>query len=129
MLIYIHKDYILKEELELSLYVQLANESYLNALPHVKQIYLNSDKIIEVAKQAKVDAIHPGYGFLSESSEFAKRCYDENITFIGPTPESIEKMEDKVFERRHMVKSNDPIIPSSNGDVKTVDNKKMIDNK
>src|SRR5690625_2583906 len=80
---------IYSEADEHSPYVQEADESYLIGPPPVQQSYLNSDKIIEVAKQAKVDAIHPGYGFLSESSEFVNRCYDENITFIGATPESI----------------------------------------
>lgn len=58
--------------------------------------YLNVDKIIDAAKTFKVDAIHPGYGFLSENATFARRCKEEGIIFIGPSAESIEATGDKI---------------------------------
>src|SRR5690625_3683655 len=64
-------------------YIQEADESYLIGPAPVQQSYLNREKIIEIAKSTQADALHPGYGFLSESKEFAKQCEAENLTFIG----------------------------------------------
>jgi len=117
---------IYSEADENSPYVHEADESYLIGPPPVQQSYLNVAKIMEIAKQANVDAIHPGYGFLSESSDFAKRCEAENIIFIGPDPTSIEQMGDKVVARRLMQANNIPIIPGSNGAISTVAEAKEI---
>ncbi|VDK83217.1 unnamed protein product [Dibothriocephalus latus] len=71
--------------------------------------YLNIHEIIEIAKRANVDAIHPGYGFLSERSEFAKACEDNNIIFIGPSSETVRKMGDKVVARQTALAAKVPV--------------------
>lgn len=73
--------------------------------------YLNIDKIIEAAKKSGSEAIHPGYGFLAENSDFAKRCEDEGIVFIGPPAEVIDSMGDKITSRKIMDESNVPVTP------------------
>jgi len=92
-------------------HVLMADESY-NLGEY--NCYLDIDKIIEVAKKAKADGIHPGYGFLSENSLFAKACYDNNITFIGPSYDVIEKLGDKLIARYIAQEANVPIPPSKN---------------
>ncbi|MFA9557455.1 acetyl/propionyl/methylcrotonyl-CoA carboxylase subunit alpha [Evansella sp. AB-rgal1] len=94
-----------------SLHVKMADEAYFIGPPRVNESYLNMEKIIEVAKKAEVDAIHPGYGFLSENASFAKRIASENITFIGPTEKIIQKMGNKVQARKTMMEANVPVIP------------------
>ncbi|MCP4503162.1 MAG: pyruvate carboxylase [Deltaproteobacteria bacterium] len=79
------------------------------------QAYLDADQIIALAKERNVDAIHPGYGFLSERADFARRCRDAGIIFIGPTPESIDGLGDKVAARALATRANVPIIPGSDG--------------
>ncbi len=94
-------------------FVNYADESYLIGTPPVNQSYLDTDKIIEVAKKAGVDAIHPGYGFLSESKLFANLCEANDIIFIGPSADLIEQMGDKVSSRKLMEEAGVPIIPGS----------------
>lgn len=77
--------------------------------------YLNQDKIIAAAKQGNADAIHPGYGFLSENPDFAERCSEENIIFIGPHAESIRAMGSKAEAKTIMEKANVPTIPGYKG--------------
>ncbi|MEZ4955765.1 MAG: biotin carboxylase N-terminal domain-containing protein [Saprospiraceae bacterium] len=78
--------------------------------------YLNQEKIIEVTKEMKADAIHPGYGFLAENAEFAKRCKIENIIFIGPTSEVIDLMGSKSNAKLLMQKNGVPVIPGYQGE-------------
>ena len=73
--------------------------------------YLDIEDIIRIAKQNDVDAIHPGYGFLSENIEFAKRCEEENIIFIGPKVEHLDTFGDKVKARNAAKNANIPIVP------------------
>ncbi len=73
--------------------------------------YLNMDRLIAAAKQTKAEAIHPGYGFLSENHVFAARCRDEGIVFIGPAPEVIQTLGDKITSRKIMMDSGVPVIP------------------
>lgn len=75
--------------------------------------YLCIDKIISVAKRHKVDAIHPGYGFLSENAEFARRCKEEGIIFIGPEPETMQEMGDKIQARINMIAAGVPVVPGT----------------
>ncbi|MEN3015572.1 MAG: biotin carboxylase N-terminal domain-containing protein [bacterium] len=89
-------------------HAHIAHESY-NL--HDTLCYLDIDKIVETAKKAKADAIHPGYGFLSENYLFAKACKDNNIIFIGPSPESIEILGDKVLARKIAQEVQVPIPP------------------
>lgn len=94
-----------------SLHVNAADEAWLIGKPRVNESYLNIEKIIETAKQAGADAIHPGYGLLSENSRFAERCKEENIIFIGPSPDVIAKMGDKIEARKAMEKAKVPVVP------------------
>ncbi len=75
--------------------------------------YLNIECIIEIAKKNDVEAIHPGYGFLSENVAFARRCREEGIIFIGPTPESMEALGDKIAAKQNAVAAGLPIIKNS----------------
>ncbi|XGC80822.1 acetyl-CoA carboxylase biotin carboxylase subunit [Bdellovibrio bacteriovorus] len=104
-----------------SLHVFLADEAYHIGPSPSKESYLNYQKIIEVAKQAGVDAIHPGYGFLSENTNFAKALEAAGITFIGPTVQNIESMGDKLSAKALMKKAGVPTVPGSDGGVDTVE--------
>lgn len=112
---------IYSEADEDSMYVQLADESYLIGPPRVNESYLNIDKIIEVAVDANVDAIHPGYGFMSESSTFVQKCLEKNIVFIGPTPDVLEAMGDKVTARKMMAAAGVPVVPGTETGINNVE--------
>jgi acetyl-CoA carboxylase, biotin carboxylase subunit len=109
-----------------SLHVFLADEAYHIGPSPSKESYLNFRKIIEVAKQAGADAIHPGYGFLSENPVFVRACKEAGITFIGPTPENMEAMGDKLSAKALMRKANVPLVPGSDGGVETVEEAQAI---
>ena len=109
-----------------SLHVVLADEAYNIGPAPSKESYLNIDKILEVAKNAGVDAIHPGYGFLSENVNFAKACKASGITFIGPTPENIIAMGDKLSAKALMKKAGVPTVPGSDGAVDTVEQAQAV---
>ncbi len=79
--------------------------------------YLDIEDIIRIAKDANVEAVHPGYGFLSENVEFAKRCEEEGIIFIGPTSEHLDMFGDKVKAREQAMKAKIPVIPGTDGPV------------
>ncbi len=83
--------------------------------------YLDIEGIIEIAKKNQVDAIHPGYGFLSENILFAKRCEEEGIIFIGPKSEHLDMFGDKVKARKQAIAADIPVIPGSNGPVSNVE--------
>ncbi len=100
-----------------SLHVNLSDESYNIGKPLPSQSYLVGDNILKVAKKAKCDAIHPGYGFLSENAAFAKKCKKAKIDFIGPSPESIEKMGDKITSREIAKAAKVPLVPGTEGEV------------
>ncbi len=100
-----------------SLHVRYAHEAYYVGKSPSSESYLNIDKIIEVAKISKSDAIHPGYGFLSENSRFAKRCADEGIVFIGPSPEVIDQMGDKIQARDAMTAAGIPVVPGTKSSI------------
>ncbi|MEN0057808.1 MAG: acetyl-CoA carboxylase biotin carboxylase subunit [Bdellovibrio sp.] len=109
-----------------SLHVFLADEAYHIGPSPSRESYLNYQKIIEVAKQAGADAIHPGYGFLSENTHFAKACGDAGITFIGPTVANIEAMGDKLSAKALMKKAGVPTVPGSDGGVETAEQARTI---
>ena len=109
-----------------SLHVFLADEAYHIGPSPSKESYLNFRKIIEVAKLAGADAIHPGYGFLSENTTFARACKESGITFIGPTVENIEAMGDKLSAKALMKKAGVPTVPGSDGGVETVEEAMQI---
>lgn len=97
-----------------SMHVRYADDAYFIGPSPAAESYLDMDKIIAVAKKSKADAIHPGYGFLSENAEFAKRCKKEGIIFIGPQPEAISEMGDKIRAREKMIKAGVPVVPGLN---------------
>ena len=82
--------------------------------------YLDIEGILDIAKESGVDAIHPGYGFLSENLEFAKRCEEEGIIFIGPTSKHLDMFGDKVKAREQAVLADIPVIPGSGGPVDSI---------
>lgn len=92
-------------------HVKMADEAYLIGGPRVADSYLNMDKILEVAKLNQAEAIHPGYGLLSENAAFARRCQEEGIVFIGPTPEVISRMGSKIESRKAMENTGVPVVP------------------
>lgn len=94
-----------------SKHVQISEEAYCIGAPPALESYLNIDKIIEVAKSSKAEAIHPGYGFLAENYLFAQRCEKEHITFIGPNSKALKLVGDKLESRKMAAKGNVPIIP------------------
>ncbi len=96
-------------------YLALADESICIGPPPAKESYLNIGRIIAAAEVANVDAIHPGYGFLSERAEFAQACRDCKIEFIGPTPEAMARLGDKVACKNAAKEAGVPIFPGSPG--------------
>ena len=96
-----------------SRHVLYANEAECIGPAPSNESYLCIEKIIEAAKKHKVDAIHPGYGFLSENAVFAKRCEEEGIIFIGPRPQTMIDMGDKIQARMHMIAAGVPVVPGT----------------
>ena len=96
-------------------HVQIADESVNLGEPTPSESYLNIAKIIESARNVNAEAIHPGYGFLAENPDFAKACADSGIKFIGPTPEVIRLMGDKIEAKKTIASANVPVIPGYNG--------------
>ena len=96
-------------------YVKLADEAVCIGPAPSAQSYLNMPAIIATAEVTDAEAIHPGYGFLSENADFAERVEKSGFTFIGPTPEAIRIMGDKVSAKQAMIKSGVPCVPGSEG--------------
>ncbi|MCD6566043.1 MAG: acetyl-CoA carboxylase biotin carboxylase subunit [Bacteroidales bacterium] len=96
-----------------SLHVRYADEAYCIGPPPSTESYLRIDKILEVAKKTKSDAIHPGYGFLSENPEFSRRIKESGLIFIGPSEFSIRNMGDKISARQIMIKAGVPVVPGT----------------
>ncbi len=102
-----------------SLHVQLADEAICIGGPKSSDSYLRADRIISAAEIADVDAIHPGYGFLSENAKFAEQCESCNIKFIGPKSQSIKMMGDKAVAKDTVRKAGVPTVPGSDGPVES----------
>ncbi|MBI2855122.1 MAG: acetyl-CoA carboxylase biotin carboxylase subunit [Chloroflexi bacterium] len=100
-----------------ALFAKYADEAYFLGPSPAAESYLNIRRIVEIAKQCRADAIHPGYGFLAENPSFAYACEREGIKFIGPSSKVIELMGNKVMARREMMKAGIPIVPGTNGSV------------
>ena len=96
-------------------HVQIADEAVLLGRPEPKESYLNVDKLIQAALHTKADAIHPGYGFLSENAPFALAVASANLTFIGPSADSIRAMGDKAESKVTMKKAGVPTVPGFEG--------------
>ena len=110
-------------------HVLYADEACLIGPAASRESYLNIDKIIMAAKRHGADAIHPGYGFLSENSEFARRCREEGIIFIGPDPETMDAMGDKISARKHMIAAGVPVVPGTEQPLQSVEEAKEICNR
>lgn len=109
-----------------SLHVRVADEAYHIGNSAASESYLDGDKIIELAKNIGADAIHPGYGFLSENSAFIKKCETAGIIFIGPSSNSVEMMGNKTTARTIMKQNNVPIVPGSTEAIKSYEDAKTI---
>ena len=109
-----------------SLHVRFADEAVCIGPPTSKDSYLNIANIISAAEITNADAIHPGYGFLSENSKFSKICGDHGIKFIGATPDQIDKMGDKSMAKETMKNAGVPTIPGSEGLITSIDEAKKI---
>src|SRR6516225_827507 len=96
-----------------ALHVRKADYAYHIGPATASESYLNEDKILEVARRSQAEAIHPGYGFLSENARFAKACADHGFKFIGPSPESMEMMGSKTRARQNMKRAGVPFVPGS----------------
>ena len=94
-----------------------ADDAVLIGPPPARDSYLNVDAILDAARRTKADAIHPGYGFLSENWRFAEACRAAGLVFIGPAPEAIQRMGDKTEARRLMAAAGVPVVPGSDGAV------------
>ena len=109
-----------------SLHVRFADEAVCIGPPPSKDSYLNIPNIISAAEITNADAIHPGYGFLSENSKFSKICREHGIKFIGATPEQIDKMGDKSSAKDTMKAAGVPCIPGSEGLLESVEEARKI---
>ncbi len=98
-----------------SLHVRFADEAVCIGPPSSKESYLNVPRLMAAVEITNADAIHPGYGFLSENADFAEICTEYGVKFIGPTPEHIRKMGDKITAKDTMIKAGVPVIPGSDG--------------
>ncbi len=109
-----------------ALHVRYADEAYYIGPSPSNQSYLVMDKIIDITKRSGADAIHPGYGFLSENWEFADRCKSESIIFIGPSSYAIKTMGDKISSRKAMIEAGIPIVPGTKEKLETEEDIKRI---
>jgi acetyl/propionyl-CoA carboxylase alpha subunit len=109
-----------------ALHVRYADEAVCIGPPPSNQSYLLGDKIIEVAKQTGADAIHPGYGFLSENAHFARRVKEAGLIFVGPSAESMEIMGSKIGAKQAVSKFNVPLVPGTQEALRDVQEAKKI---
>jgi acetyl-CoA carboxylase biotin carboxylase subunit len=109
-----------------ALHVRMADEAYFIGAPPSAESYLRWDKIIEVAKKSGTEAIHPGYGFLSENAEFVRQVTKEGITFIGPSPEAMEAMGGKISSRIIAIDAGVPVVPGTTEPLKSFDEAREI---
>ncbi|HEV8591604.1 MAG TPA: biotin carboxylase N-terminal domain-containing protein, partial [Pyrinomonadaceae bacterium] len=94
-----------------ALHVRMADEAYLIGPAPSTESYLRLEKILEVAKRSGAEAIHPGYGFLSENSAFVRQVTEADLTFIGPPPDAMEAMGGKISARKIAIKAGVPVVP------------------
>ncbi len=111
-----------------SLHVRFADEAVCIGPASSAESYLNVPKIMAAVEITNADAIHPGYGFLSENADFAEVCAEYGIKFIGPTPEQIRKMGDKITAKETMIAAGVPVVPGSEGLIKDIKQAQKVAN-
>ena len=104
-----------------SLHVRFADEAVCIGPPSSAESYLSVPKIMAAVEITNADAVHPGYGFLAENADFAEVCKEYNVKFIGPSPDMIRKMGDKITAKETMIKANVPVVPGSGGLLKNAE--------
>jgi len=104
-----------------SLHAQIADEAVCIGPPATKDSYLNMDAVIQAALNTGAEAVHPGFGFLSENAEFARKCAEYGLVFIGPSPEAIELLGNKAAAKETMAAAGVPVIPGSKGAVASIE--------
>lgn len=109
-----------------SLHVKFADEAVCIGKPQSSDSYLNIAHIMAAAEITNADAIHPGYGFLAENARFSQICADHGIKFIGPTPEMISKMGDKITAKETMIKAGVPVVPGGEGLLESIEQTKAL---
>ena len=107
-----------------SLHVKFADEAVCIGKPQSSESYLNVAHLMAAAEITNADAVHPGYGFLAENSKFAQICNDHGIKFIGPTPDMINSMGDKITAKATMIKAGVPVVPGGEGLLQSVEEAK-----
>jgi acetyl-CoA carboxylase, biotin carboxylase subunit len=109
-----------------SLHVKFADEAVCIGKPQSADSYLNIAHIMAAAEITNADAVHPGYGFLAENAKFSQICADHGIKFIGPTPEMINKMGDKITAKETMIRAGVPVVPGGEGLLESVEQAKSL---
>jgi len=109
-----------------SLHVKFADEAVCIGKPQSSDSYLNIPHLMSACEITNADAIHPGYGFLAENAKFSQICADHGIKFIGPTPEMITRMGDKITAKETMINAGVPVIPGSPGLLKSIEEAKQL---
>ena len=109
-----------------SLHVKFADEAVCIGGPKSTESYLNIPHIMAACEITNADAVHPGYGFLAENAKFAQICADHGIKFIGPTPDMINKMGDKITAKETMIKAGVPVVPGGEGLLESIDSAKKL---
>src|SRR6202167_4266861 len=109
-----------------ALHVRKADEAYSIGPAAASESYLNFTRILDAAKRSGADAIHPGYGFLSENAKFAQACADAGIKFIGPSPASMEMMGSKTRARQEMEKAGVPFVPGTSKGLESAEQAEQV---
>ncbi|MCW9706352.1 acetyl-CoA carboxylase biotin carboxylase subunit [Fodinibius salsisoli] len=111
-----------------SLHVKFADEAVCIGPPASKESYLKIPSLLAAAEITNAEAIHPGYGFLSEKAEFSRICAEHDIKFIGPSPDSIARMGNKTMAKETMINNNVPVVPGSDGVVESIEDARKVCN-
>src|SRR6476469_4089959 len=109
-----------------SLHVRFADEAVCIGKPQSSESYLNIPHLMAAAEITNADAVHPGYGFLADNTRFAEICKEHNIKLIGPNPDMIRSMGDKITAKETMIKAGVPVVPGGEGLLESVEHAKSL---